>query len=1043
MDLPGKPPIPGSSPPAVRAATPKSGLAVRPPRRKSASAATAVGEPPIIIGGCEVLNEIARGGMGVVYRARHVKLDRVVALKVMIAGEAASEGQVKRFLQEARSAARLKHPNIVPIFEVGEVDGQHFFTMEFIEGESLSALIARGPLNAVQAVALMAPVAEAVHYAHSQGIIHRDLKPANILIDERAQPRVADFGLARDISGASSLSQTGHLVGTPAYLSPEQAQGLELDPRSDVYALGVVMYEMLTGKVPFEGPNLPVLLTRIAMDDPPPLEQQLPNIDPDLKTIVITCLEKDRQRRYRTAEALAADLRRFGAGEPISARPASLGYRLRKQVKKHRSVVTGVAIALVAGLVLAGVWSHMEQQRAAADASRQQAEADRVKAEAQARSLAATNRQLMQQSQKRWETVFEDSFDGTATGPLWQAKAGRWQVANGFAHGNGTQDSRRPEAILYLTQPVAGDLSIILQGQASDAGNSELALCVLTTQEHTGSDGYFISLKPTGLRLARENVTLFAAEDLRLVPNQPVRIEFTREGEHLRLAIDDHKPIELTDWTPPTQADRCSVALYCWNSVLQIDAITVRQAALPEKAGVLDMAEYQRARGKSAAALDTIELFLQQNKDLKAEERALQLKAVCLESLEKREESEATWRELAQKFHTDDNVFRAAAARIRGGAAPQTVIEALELEYVRANAWQEMLPTLMAKLYTPAGKGALSGEETEQVFALAERCLGHIPEGGVQASAKLVIAQSAESLSMSNPPGFSPAARIGLMQRVVRFRPDNELSWTHLSELHEQAGQVEAAVEDLQQAVLLNPKSAPSHYELARAYGLNKQTDKAIAEVQAALALNPNLAMAWDLWGTNLRNQGNFEAAVEKYRRAVTCDPRFNQGWLNMATAQFKLGKREEAVASMEQAVKATPDNRRLLDALAQLYLLQADEPHALACYENLGRLDPQNTVTKLTIANLLVRAGRYTEALAIFDACEAADRTDPTVQFQYGLAQWAVGRYADAETTLNDLCATHPADALPLGLHAACLARLKRVAEAHEQLAMAERNAT
>ena len=330
------------------------------------------------IGPYELLEEVARGGMGIIYRARQSKLNRIVALKVMIAGEHASEHLLRRFLTEARAAARLNHPNIVPIYDVGEESGLHYFTMEFVTGRPLSALIAecggagvpartssdaidagkdastttgrdaRATMNAAQAVAIMEPVAEAVHYAHTQGIIHRDLKPDNIMIDERGQPRVADFGLARDVSADSSLTGTGNILGTPAYMSPEQAQGAALDPRSDVYALGVILYEMLSGKPPFHGGKIGQLLVRIAAEDPIPLLFHVPALDPDLETIVMTCLEKDPQRRYRTAELLAADLRRYRQGEPIAARPASLGYRLKKKLAKNKGLVGGAALAVLA-----------------------------------------------------------------------------------------------------------------------------------------------------------------------------------------------------------------------------------------------------------------------------------------------------------------------------------------------------------------------------------------------------------------------------------------------------------------------------------------------------------------------------------------------------------------------------------------------------------------------------------------------------------------------------------------------------------------------
>ena len=264
----------------------------------------------------ELYEELARGGMGVVYRARHKKLNRVVALKMILAGNLAGEQEVARFYNEAESAARLQHPNIVPIYDVGQVNSQHYLTMDFVEGRSLAEVLTAGPLTPVQAAEFVQRIAEGIDYAHNQGILHRDLKPQNVLIDAGGQPRVTDFGLAKRLEADSDLTTTGMLLGTPKYMSPEQAsaQHDRVGPPSDIHALGVILFELLTGKVPFLGESTAATLISVMEDDAPSPRSINPAIPRDLETICLKCLAKDPEKRYPTSAALATDLELFLAG---------------------------------------------------------------------------------------------------------------------------------------------------------------------------------------------------------------------------------------------------------------------------------------------------------------------------------------------------------------------------------------------------------------------------------------------------------------------------------------------------------------------------------------------------------------------------------------------------------------------------------------------------------------------------------------------------------------------------------------------------------
>jgi serine/threonine-protein kinase len=268
--------------------------------------------------------EIGRGGMGVVYRAEQRSLGREVAVKVILRGALASTADVARFRSEAEAAARLEHPGIVPIFEIGEADGHVYFTMPLVQGQTLGELLAEGPLSNRDAARVVRDVARAIQYAHERGVVHRDLKPANVLVDRDQRTHVTDFGLAKRVydERATNLTATGAILGTPSYMAPEQATGGrgEVGPASDVYSLGALLYALLTGRPPFQGPS-PVDTVLMVLEQDPVLPRLLnARVDRDLEMVVLRCLQKPPELRYASAGELAGDLQAYLAGEPVSAR---------------------------------------------------------------------------------------------------------------------------------------------------------------------------------------------------------------------------------------------------------------------------------------------------------------------------------------------------------------------------------------------------------------------------------------------------------------------------------------------------------------------------------------------------------------------------------------------------------------------------------------------------------------------------------------------------------------------------------------------------
>ncbi len=318
------------------------------PRMDAGGGAADLGIPPGQFGNYELLEEIGRGGMGIVYRARQLTADRIVALKVIRRDRLESlprdtqTATLDRFRHEAQAAARLEHEHIVTVYEVGDVNGQPFFSMRFVDGRTLAEMLKDGPIENRRAAGYLEPVARAVHEAHSQGILHRDLKPQNIPVDAKSdRALVADFGLAKLAEGGEELTREGEIMGTPSYMSPEQAKdSAGVTAHTDTYALGATLYHILTGRPPFQAANPLETLRQVIDEEPAPPRQVNPSIDLDLDTICLKCLQKEPARRYATAEALADDLRRYLDGRPILARPIGTLGRTWRWCRRNPAMAT-------------------------------------------------------------------------------------------------------------------------------------------------------------------------------------------------------------------------------------------------------------------------------------------------------------------------------------------------------------------------------------------------------------------------------------------------------------------------------------------------------------------------------------------------------------------------------------------------------------------------------------------------------------------------------------------------------------------------------
>jgi WD40 repeat protein/predicted Ser/Thr protein kinase len=509
--------------------------------------------------GYSIEGELGRGGMGVVYKAFDPELKRTVALKVLLSAEHASEEEVQRFFREAESAARLQHPNIVPIHELKVHEGKHYFTMDYVEGAPLDALIDDEKLKVRESLELIEKVARAVEHAHAAGIVHRDLKPANIIVSTDGEPKITDFGLAKVLgagaaAGTAGLTRSGYAMGTPQYMAPEQAAGRskQADARTDVYALGCIMYEMMAGSPPFVDENPMEILRKHLQDDPLAPSLRGATASADAETICLKCLEKAPERRYQTAGDLAVDLRRFLDGEPVFARRASVGYVLRRKLVRHKTVVSVIGIA-AALLVAATAWYVLDlrTQRGIAEDKRKEAE--------DAHKQLSAKHQELQRSKAQEE---EQRKRAQAENARYRRELYFSNITLAKKHADDGNISRLDEALALCAPPLRGwewwhlqreghqDLKTLFKG-----GKEVLAIDVSTDGKlmaWTGWDGMIrVATVPEGGLLYEKKVHPECGHSIAFSPDGKTIASSNREGQLLLVSAADGRKLWSKRMTQP------------------------------------------------------------------------------------------------------------------------------------------------------------------------------------------------------------------------------------------------------------------------------------------------------------------------------------------------------------------------------------------------------------------------------------------------------------------------------------------------------------
>ncbi|MBI4618407.1 MAG: protein kinase [Planctomycetes bacterium] len=573
-------------------------------------------------GDYEILSEIARGGMGIVYRARQKSLGRIVALKILREGTAADDEQVTRFRREAALVGRLRHSGIVTVHDAGVHEGFHYFSMDFVEGEALDRLLARGPIDAGRAMEILVEVARAVDHAHGMGVIHRDLKPGNILLDSEGRPLVTDFGLAKllgadESTGPTSLTQSGTAMGTPFYMSPEQARGSAkaVDRRSDVFSLGVILYEMLAGQVPFRAESKVALYQVIQKEDAVPPRRVRPEVPRDAETICLKALEKDPARRYPTARELAEDLERARRGEPILARPISPATRVLRALRRYRTALAlGLLSVAAAGSLASALALFSEKENGDS-----------------APAGGGVKPDLSSLQEAGWEEILHDSFERKELGETWTPISGHWEVRNGCLVGGGIS-----ECAIRFSQPVTGDL--VLEYRARKIPKrvaSDLSAFVFgkTANPQPWLAGYFVGFGSnynTRSYFRREQVLVWDSFTSVFTPGRWHRIKVSRDGQIVRLEVDGAEALVYEDFFPLGDKDHNVLGFYTFDSDSEFDDVRILRKEMAQLVSPLKVADDLYRIGEYAAAQGRYEEFAHAHPDSPEANEASYKSSLCV-----------------------------------------------------------------------------------------------------------------------------------------------------------------------------------------------------------------------------------------------------------------------------------------------------------------------------------------------------------------------------------------------------------------------------
>jgi serine/threonine-protein kinase len=813
----------------------------------------------------ELLEEIGRGGMGVVWKARQRRPDRLVALKMVRAADLPSAADVQRFRNEAEIIAALDHPNIVPIYEVGEHDGQLFFSMKLMEGGSLATpRRSLGSPTIVRDVAqLVATVARAVHHAHQRGILHRDLKPANILLDAAGQPHVSDFGLAKRVEADGSLTQSGALVGTPSYMAPEQTSGRKgaVTTATDVHGLGALLYTLLTGRPPFPGDSLLETLERVKHSEPEPPSRGNRWVDRDLETICLKCLRKDPVGRYGSAEALAEDLERWLAGRTIRARPVSRAARAWRWCRRNPAGAGLVAAILAAIVAVAGSAGWVMRDR----------QAQQVRGETRVReALEAALPSLQQGNPWAPELV-------TAV------RTAEMQVATGFVGAELQRQVVQLKADLKMLTSLE-EIRLAQAGANRDGWSpEELDSAYELAFREYGIDVEALDPEEVAAPLGSRAIATHLATGLDNWAQIMTRLRRPEEDPKRRRVLALARAIDPNPWRASLRE-----ALASTLSAEEVKRL-VQSAPTPERPATLvvlcnalgDQGEYRMAADLLRPAQQRYPADFWINHTLGRSFRFQKPPQL---------EQAITFYRIALALRPES-----PNAHLDLGEALQEKGELDEAIVIYKQALQ-LRPDL-AFARNNLGNALRSKGKLDEAIA----CFGE----ALRLKPAYAVGHYNLGLALMNKGQLDRA--IASFNEALRLNPDDGDFYKDLGGALYRQNKLQEAEAAYRKAITLKPGDADAQTDLGATLVRQNRFPEAEAACRKAIALKPDHARAYNNLGPALLEQKKFREAEEVYRKALTLQPNYASAYFNLGNALADQGKLAAAVAAYHKAFTLQP----------------------------------------------------------------------------------------------------------------------------------------
>jgi serine/threonine-protein kinase len=925
----------------------------------------APGAPPQVAG-YEVLGELGRGGMGVVYQARQVQLKRLVALKMILAGTHAGSAAHARFLAEAEAVARLQHPNIVQIHEIGAHGDLPYFSLEFVDGGSLASRLDGTPWPDAPAATIVETLARAMHVAHTRHIVHRDLKPANVLLTSDGVPKITDFGLAKQLDSDAGQTRSGAIMGTPSYMAPEQAEGAkEIGPAADVYALGAILYELLTGRPPFRADTPMNTVLLVMLHEPVPPCRLQPRVARDLETICLKCLHKDPARRYASALALAEDLRRFLNAEPILARPVGRVERCWRWCRRKPALAAVIALAslLIVGGASGTLW--YVQERAERETERR-GELQRK------RDLAEqTIREALRSARKAREELYQlMRRPGGALALLndparWHAPLQRAQLAL-------ERGKTFPDDIVQLIDPdLRRQVSELDGALTADDADRELALrlekirldaatLVDNHLDHASAEREFPkTLAGAGLRVLDEPAEAVAAR----VADSPIK-------DVLVAALDQWAAAALTTKNLPVVDRLLEVSRRAapdpWGDRLR------QPEVWRERTAVARLAQQAKQETLSPQFLELVGRLLGQGTP-----------------------EHLAWLRQAQALHPADfwlnfdlgfvlmgpspleaaGLFRAALA-----LRPDNVAASLNLSYT------------LADLKRP-GDGVAVCRRAVELDPTNPRT--HYTLGDMFAAAgRLAEAEAAYGQALAQNPDFAEVH-------------------TSIGKVYLEQRRFAEAAAACRRSLAAGAKFNVTYDVLGRALRQLNQLDEAAAAFEEVARLSPKYADCWHELGNIHEIQGRLDQASAAYRKAIAANPKLIHAYGHLAVVLHSQKRLAEAVDVLRKAVEVYPAGFRTHARLGSILFELQRYPEAIAAYQKALALEPKFTEVHFRLGVALMKMERWPEAVASLRRSVELEAQQPLAQGVLGDALLHQCDFAAAEaatqTALDLLPAKHP----------------------------------